>query len=577
MLVSFSLVRREKASKNLVMHPLVHAWLSDRQNSPDKRTCNARNAICIVNRAMFNACNMSQFADVQALYSHVFKCNTLVDKYKRLLVLIDISRLGGCIIAVDAWVPLSVDQATLEKSDKFYQLIVDNSSESSWQIPEAMWQIRKAYRLSSQGYRKQSSALCESYFKTSSPQNRFEEMYRACMAQMYGPSLFRQLNYTRAEEIYARSSTDCDESGYMLARKNLVLGAIKIDLNQLTEAEQFLLSCSQSLQHQVGPDFFIRSVWHLLMALCRLAQGRPEDAEQIVSPVLRKRLDVLETGSGNLSFSDYELVEVYARSLRFQDRYDEAASFVEDILLKTNCDHPPPARALGELSFTMVLLERHCSRAAALSNSFGKSIAIIDYTANLQRANDAYERASDAYCVEWTRGTWVFKFCPARLQQTTFRFHSRIGIDLQPAIAHTRLQMIAQKDSIGPSRRYTENSQNAVRTDDGPSSTSLRYPPPPLSAPLDRSQLGSFNARASEKLLSGNQARNPKDAAEHISFSKAENSQTDLNIIESTIQTSEPPKARMTHTKRLKRDIGVRKALQKILPTRARYSEIPMK
>ncbi|KAK5454269.1 hypothetical protein LTS15_006269 [Exophiala xenobiotica] len=354
-----------------------------------------------------------------------------VETFPELMALVDVQKLGGCIIAVDAWVPLYVDQTSLKRSDRFHELIANISQPGQWEIPEAMWQIRRAYRLSSQGQRKQLAAYCEAFFQADHPNNRFSDLYRACMAQVYGASLCRELNYNRIEEIYAGNPSDCDDSGFLLARKNLILGAMRLDLNELDKAEKLLRSCERVLRHRVGSDFFLWTNWHLKMAQCRLAQGRAEDAEQIVRPMMQKRLDSLNSGNTILSFSDWEVVEIFATTLRDQCRFDEALDLVEEALLKTNSPQPPLARSLGELTCLLIHLERLCSLVSRTSDKFGLSVAAIEFEATLQKAHLAYERAADAYEIEWTRGFWAFTYCPAQLKEIESRFGAELIAQLQ--------------------------------------------------------------------------------------------------------------------------------------------------
>jgi hypothetical protein len=431
MLVSFSLVQRMESSKNLIIHPLVHAWLNDRAVQSGKAVTTAHQAICLTSRAIFNACNLAQFGEVQSLYSQVLRCDIFVDEYPELLDLVDVPKLGGCIIAIDAWVPLYVDPTTLERSDRFYEIISKMKNRDQWQIPDVMWQIRTAYRLSSQGLREELHAHCEDFFQAAKSGDKFSDFYRACMAQVYGASLSRQLKYQRMEQIYSENPTDCDESGYMLARKNLVLGSMKLDFKQLDDAEKLLRSCESVLRRRVGSDFFLWTNWHLLMAQCRLAQGRAEEAEQICRLMMQKRLDSLDRGNTILNFSDWEVVEVFAKTLRGQGRYDQALGVVEDVLLKTNSPHPPLARVLGELTFVLTHLERLGSLVCSTSDQFQLKVAKIDFEAILQKAHLAYERAFDAYEIEWTRGLWAFNSCPSQLKEIESRFRTALSMQRQ--------------------------------------------------------------------------------------------------------------------------------------------------
>ncbi len=414
-LLSYSLARRKTNSKSLSMHPLVHTWLQDRGKSHHDPSPKARIAIAAVHRALFNATDLSQFADVQVLYSHAFTCNSHFFHMPQLFELIDAPKLAACIIAVDAWVPLSVDQGTLEKSDRFYELVAKNEDQG-FTIPQSLLTLRMAYRLSSLGMRTESSKLCEEYFANTTKEmteNRYEAMYHACMAQMYGPSLFRRLMYDRAEAIFESSQTWCDPTGYMLARKQLVLAGLKCDRGRLDEAEALYLSCRDILQRRVGPGFFIWNVWHQMTALCYLDQGRYTDAEKLLQPIIDDRMSRLKAQTLLFSFSDYELIEVYSRALRKLQRFEDAIELFDDLLRHTQSKVAPPARALGELSAILAQLDTILSRAASqksLSSLSWKGMEHHAIASLFKSAATAYERAVQAYEVEWTRGTWVFKF-----------------------------------------------------------------------------------------------------------------------------------------------------------------------
>lgn len=252
-LLSYSLVRRKPVGKGLSMHPLVHTWIRERGNAEDASNASrTQTAIGLVHRAMYNATDLSQFADVQALYSHAFTCNSHFHHIPELFELVDAPKLAACIIAVDAWVPLSMDQGTLERSDRFYELVEEHET-TGFKIPQSLLTLRTAYRYSSMGLRKEASSLCENYFSRTTPSDRYEAMYHACIAQMYGPSLFRRFLYDRCEAIFASSQTWCDPSNYMLARKQLVLAGVKTDRGNFKEAENLFLSCRDILQQASRP------------------------------------------------------------------------------------------------------------------------------------------------------------------------------------------------------------------------------------------------------------------------------------------------------------------------------------
>lgn len=411
-LISYSLVQRKPETKSLSMHPLVHTWLRERRHSSSNAVQSARLAIGLIHRAIFNATDLSKFADVQILYSHAFTCNSHFEHMPLLFECVDASKLAACIIAVDAWVPLSMDQGTLQKSDRFYEMILKRASMMSFQIPSTLLTLRNAYRLSSLGLRGESSALYEDYFRSAVSGDQYEAMYRACMAQMYAPSLFRRRLYDRAESVYATSPTDCDPTNYMRARKDLVLGAIMIDRNRLIEANKYFLSSREILRKGVGPGFFIWSVWHQLTALCYIAQERFEDAEDAVGPILLSKIRQLKAGRLIFAFSDYELAEVYARTLQKQGRHTEAIDLLHDLLAATQSRVAPPARALGELSYLLARINQWTSHATP-----GSTLALnISLHQRLDEAHALYDQAAQAYEIEWTRGTWVFKFYDSYLR-----------------------------------------------------------------------------------------------------------------------------------------------------------------
>ena len=102
------------------------------------------------------------------LLKHMF-----IETLPQLTALMDVERLGGCIVAVLAWVPLDIDPTSLDRSDRFHQLIANISPPGSWEIPDVIWQIRIAYRLISQDARKELAAHCEAFFQAEHPINRF--------------------------------------------------------------------------------------------------------------------------------------------------------------------------------------------------------------------------------------------------------------------------------------------------------------------------------------------------------------------------------------------------------------------
>ena len=86
------------------------------------------------------------------------------------------------------------------------------------------------------------------------------------MAVVYGATLCRQRKYGRMAEVYATYSGDCDDSGWLLARANLILSSMWLDLKDSDKAEKLLRSCERVLRHRMGPAFFLWTNWHLKMA-----------------------------------------------------------------------------------------------------------------------------------------------------------------------------------------------------------------------------------------------------------------------------------------------------------------------
>lgn len=147
------------------------------------------------------------------------------------------------------------------------------------------------------------------------------------------------------------------------------------------------------------------------MALCYLAQRRLAEAEATVLKGLAGRLEMLDAGKIEFSFSDYELAEVYARVLREQRRYGRGRAFLADLLGKSASASPKPARSLAELSLVLVELDEATYGLArgttgeALRNGEDERLRIDEL---MSRAHLIFKDAAAAYELEWNRGTWVF-------------------------------------------------------------------------------------------------------------------------------------------------------------------------
>lgn len=189
-LESLSLVRRKKESQSILIHPLVHFWLRERQ-SDSQRFENSRVAICLVLYALINAYDLSQFRDAEAIYPYLFICLEQVYETPRLMSPTELQKLGACIIAVDSWVPFSIDPSTLRRADCFYDFISNKRAEAAWAIPEAMLAMRRALRLKSVGHRKKTSEHCSKFLETFEQHSRFDKMYAACIARIAAPCCYR--------------------------------------------------------------------------------------------------------------------------------------------------------------------------------------------------------------------------------------------------------------------------------------------------------------------------------------------------------------------------------------------------
>ncbi len=189
-LASLSLVKQKAYSQQSIsIHPLVHVWLSERQSDAN-RLENARAAICLVLHALTNAYDLSQFANAEIIYPYLFICLEHTHTITGLLSAIELHKIGAYIIAIDSWVPISVDPATLHRADRFYDLVINRQAEAEWRIPEAMLAMRLALRLKSMGHRSKTSEHCAQYLKTFQQRTRFDKMYVACMARTSAPCFF---------------------------------------------------------------------------------------------------------------------------------------------------------------------------------------------------------------------------------------------------------------------------------------------------------------------------------------------------------------------------------------------------
>ncbi len=418
-LLSFSLVRRKPGSQSLQMHPLVHAWVKDRKTDIDVQIQDCRAGICLVYRALFNACDLCRFGDASILYSQSFICSVHLLSMPQLLGLINGPVLGACIIAVAAWVSMSPDQGTLERSDRLFDLIHSHQWKSSWKIPQGLMINRATLRLLSRGLYKKLEEMSEEFLQNYVPSTRQEKMYLSCIVQTYAPCLYRQLRYYRAEEVLGMSDTSCDASGYFQARKDLTLGGIWLDTGRLKDSEMALQSCRDVLMRRVGPQHYYVSVSIQLSSLCFIAQGRYAEAEALMSPLIEARLADPRQMVANFTFADYELAEVYSRALRMQGKHVEALNLLNTLLESTRSAMPPPARALGELSLLIAYLDLETST---------ESLSKRTITRLFEEVECVFRRAELAYKFEWTRGTWVFKFFDTTMKDFRMRLEDRGSI-----------------------------------------------------------------------------------------------------------------------------------------------------
>ncbi|KAJ0334291.1 hypothetical protein COL5a_000339 [Colletotrichum fioriniae] len=410
-LASFSLVDQ----KTMSTHPLVHYWLKERQSSAD-RIRSGRAAIFLAMRAIVNAYDASRFAEGETLYPYLFICLDNLYDTPELLSDTELHKVGACMIALDAWVPVSLNHGTLHRADRFYDLVAAHREHADWRIPDGLLAVRRAFRLMSMGRRRECSDHCARYLATFQQCSRLDKMYASSLAQTCAPCFFRLGDYDRAEQIYEYLDDSLDDSGAMLARKQLVLGAIKIDRGLPDEAAAVLEGCARELQTGIGQHHFLLRVWHQLMARSRLAQGWPAEAEAQVMKGLAVRMRMLDGGKMEFTFSDYELAEVYAQALRAQGRFAEAKAWMAELLGKTASEKPRPARSLAELSLILIELDE----ATALFGGGQEERRSIDEM--MARAERKFVEAAAVYELEWNRGMWSFK----HFHRTLAEFRARL-------------------------------------------------------------------------------------------------------------------------------------------------------
>lgn len=339
----------------------------------------------------------------------MFNINRLLESAPQLLKMINVTRLAGCLIAVDAWATLSVDSTTLQSADDFFAMEERVRRVGDWQLPQEMWLLRDICRCRNQGRQEESARLCEELFRREPDTSRYQSMYRGCIALTYAPFLYRRLQYEQARYILrTHCITTSDRTDFVLARKNLVLGSIELDDGNLDEAEFLLESCKEVLHRSVGQEYFLLAVWYQRMGFCLLLQGRIHEAEALIWSLLQLKLANLDTTGEMFVFCDYELLEAYARCLRVQKRFDEIQYLIQTVLEKTLILQPPPSRALGELSLQITILERMCGRLIGDeggAETFNEALL----ASVLDGAYSIYARCLKAFELEWKRGFWIFQ------------------------------------------------------------------------------------------------------------------------------------------------------------------------
>ncbi|GAP91783.2 putative alpha beta-hydrolase [Rosellinia necatrix] len=403
-LLSFSLLMRKQGSRSLRMHPLVHAWSRERQQE-SRRPSVCQTVISLVSRALFNACDLRRFGEASQLYAQAFVTSEHIEEFAGLDHLINPSKLLAALIAVNGWVAMSQDQATMERSDKFLSLV--QTRDYGYHIPDGLLQNRQVLRLLSKGDFAQLEVVAERFVRSAKPSTRQEKVYLCSIVQIYAPCLYRQLRYTHAIDVFSISDTSADPSGYFQARKDLTLGGIWCDMGKLDESERILKACQSILLDAVGPNHFIWSVSYQLLALCYIAQRKYLMAEQLIQPLVDNIIVELSLNQRAPTFADYEVIEICCRACRKQGKYAEALVVLNKLLEKTTSVSPPPARALAELSLVLTRLDLEMSIKRP-------SRIVIDGL--MEEASETFRRAEFAYRLEWTRGTWVFKFFEAMIE-----------------------------------------------------------------------------------------------------------------------------------------------------------------
>ncbi|KAM3548312.1 hypothetical protein MY1884_009236, partial [Beauveria asiatica] len=406
-LISFSLMSRT-AMNSFSIHPLVHSWLNHLVDSSGKRDSIIYSAVGLLNRAIIWSCNSGNLKNTQLLYPHIFNINRLLESTPELLEVIDVTRLAGCLIALDAWATLSVDWATLTSADEFFAMLQRVQSKSNWRIAEELWLLRAISRCRARGRQDAAASLCEKLFRSAPDASKYQSMIRGCIALAYAPFLYRRLLYDQARHILqTHCITENDRTNFLLARKNLVLGSIELDDGNFQQAESLLQSCKIGLHRHVGQEYFLLAVWYQRMGFCLLQQGRAQESEALIWSLLEHKISNLNANRQNFAFCDYELFEAYARALRAQKRFAEIEQLNRSILTKT-LGHQPLQRSLGELCLQITTLERMYSEFEAK----GKQGAEFDtdlWHSTLAEAHMLHERALRAYEQEWKRGFWIFQ------------------------------------------------------------------------------------------------------------------------------------------------------------------------
>ncbi|KAH9907221.1 hypothetical protein F4778DRAFT_777658 [Xylariomycetidae sp. FL2044] len=166
----------------------------------------------------------------------------------------------------------------------------------------------------------------------------------------------------------------------------------------------------------VGPGYFIWSVFYQLLALCYISQTRFNLAEEAIKPLVERVMKTVNLTNQVPTFAEFELIEIYSRSLRKQRKYDGGLNYLNRIPELTTSEHAPPARALGELSLALMRLDLDCTAKKPSSDEVNFWI---------EQSKAKFKQAEVAYRLEWTRGTWVFKFFDAMIMDLEAIYSSR--------------------------------------------------------------------------------------------------------------------------------------------------------